>query len=117
WSLTIPERLYAQLQAHLFPGDGDEHGAAIAAGLATNSRDTRLLARELFLAQDGIDYVPGQRGYRMLRGEFVRDCVLQCRDEQLAYLAIHNHDGRDSVSFSCDDLRSHERGYPALLDI
>jgi molybdopterin/thiamine biosynthesis adenylyltransferase len=40
-----------------------------------------------------------------------------CRDEQLAYLAIHNHGGRDHVQFSEPDNRSHERGYPALLDI
>src|SRR5205085_6580475 len=38
-------------------------------------------------------------------------------DMRLAYLAIHNHGGSHSVSFSSDDLASHERGYPALLDI
>ena len=32
-------------------------------------------------------------------------------------MAIHNHGGRESVEFSGDDLQSHERGYPALLDI
>lgn len=30
---------------------------------------------------------------------------------------MHCHGGTDSVSFSGDDLASHERGYPALLDI
>ena len=35
----------------------------------------------------------------------------------MAYLAIHNHGGTDSVAFSQDDIASHERGYPALLDI
>jgi hypothetical protein len=35
----------------------------------------------------------------------------------LAYLAVHNHGGRGSVDFSPADLRSHERGYPTLLDI
>jgi hypothetical protein len=53
----------------------------------------------------------------MLTANFVRDKALYCRDEGLAYLAIHNHGGRDSVGFSGDDLRSHERGYPALRDI
>jgi hypothetical protein len=33
------------------------------------------------------------------------------------YLAIHNHGQGTSVGFSSDDLNSHERGYPALLDI
>jgi molybdopterin/thiamine biosynthesis adenylyltransferase len=117
WSLTIDERMYDRLCRHLFPGDHDEHGAVIAAGIVATSRGTRLLARELFKAEDGVDFVPGRRGYRMLTAEFVRDKIKYCRDEQLAYLAIHNHSGRDSVGFSDPDYRSHERGYPALLDI
>jgi hypothetical protein len=76
-----------------------------------------LLARELFPAIDGVDFVPGRRGYRMLTAEFVRDRIRYCRDERLAYLAVHNHGGGDAVEFSGPDLASHERGYPALLDI
>ncbi len=118
WHLVLPEGLYARLEAHLFPGDGDEHGAVIAAGVAsTSDGSVRLLARVLFLAQDGVDYVPGKRGYRMLRAAFIRDRIRECRDERLVYLAIHNHGRGSSVSFSEDDLASHERGYPALLDI
>lgn len=117
WSLVLPQPLASALLAHLFPGDGDEHGAVIAAGVARSPRGNRLLAREVFLAKDGIDYVPGERGYRMLRVEFVTRHALLCRDEGLAYLAIHNHGGTDWVDFSPDDLASHERGYPALLDI
>jgi molybdopterin/thiamine biosynthesis adenylyltransferase len=105
------------LMAHLFPCDGDEHGAVIAAGIAKSSRGTRLLARDLFLAQDGIDFVPGVRGYRRLTAEFVRDKITYCTDQKLCYLAIHNHGGRDRVEFSGPDNASHERGYPALLDI
>lgn len=117
WTLTIPDGLYDRLQAHLFPGDGDEHGAVILAGVTQGPRGTRLLARELHLAADGVDYVPGQRGYRMLKAEFIRDRVLKARNERLVYLAIHNHGGGSQAAFSADDLRSHERGYPALLDI
>ena len=118
WRLTIPDGMYEALRQHLFPGDGDEHGAVIAAGMAVSAKGgTRLLARNLYLAQDGRDYVPGKRGYRMLRAEFVMNRVLNCRDERLVYLAIHNHGGSDRVGFSSDDLRSHERGYPALLDV
>jgi molybdopterin/thiamine biosynthesis adenylyltransferase len=117
WSLAIPAPLAEALFAHLFPGDRDEHGAVIAAGIARSPRGHRLLAREIFLARDGVDYVPGQRGYRMLRGEFVTEHALYCRDERLAYLAVHNHGGSDTVGFSPDDFVSHERGYPALLDI
>src|ERR1700694_2212076 len=110
-------RLYQTLLDHLFPGDGAAHGAVIAAGMATTTRGTRLLARELFAAVDGVDYIPGRRGHHMLTAEFVRDKIRFCRDEQLVCLGVHNHGGRDHVAFSPEDNASHERGYPALLDI
>ena len=59
WRLTIPVWLYAALQRHLFPGDGDEHGAVILAGTCESDRGLRLVAREIHLAKDGVDYVPG----------------------------------------------------------
>lgn len=113
----MDERLSETLTRHLFPGDHDEHGAVITAGISQTSRGTRLLARDLFPATDGVDFVPGRRGYRMLTAEFVRDKIRYCRDEKLVYLAVHNHGGQDSVEFSPPDNSSHERGYPALLDI
>ncbi len=116
-SLRLPMPLFDQLQAHLFPGDGDEHGAVIAAGVCNTSRSVRLLARDIFLATDGVDYVAGQRGYRMLTPQFIARVSDYCARERLAYLPVHNHCGRNAVHFSKDDLRSHERGYPALLDI
>ena len=117
WRLTIPAGLYAELQRHLFPGDGDEHGAVILAGTCESDRGLRLVARELHLPKDGVDYVPGKRGCRMLKAEFIQSRILRARDRRLAYLAIHNHGGTDSVGFSGPDMASHERGYPALLDI
>lgn len=117
WTLTIPQHLADRLQAHLFPGDHDEHGAVIQAGIVRGSSGIRLLARDVVLARDGIDYVPGNRGYRMLTGSFVTQQAVRCRNEGFAYLAVHNHSGRDSVAFSKDDLASHDRGYPALLDV
>jgi molybdopterin/thiamine biosynthesis adenylyltransferase len=51
----------------------------------------------------------------MLHGEFVTRLLRRARDEQLAYLAAHNHGGTTSVEFSDVDLASHERGYPTLL--
>ncbi|WP_263351344.1 ThiF family adenylyltransferase [Acidicapsa acidisoli] len=117
YRLIVPDDLYRRLDHHLFPGDHDEHGAVIVAGIAESKSEVRLLARELFLAADGIDYVPGKRGYRMLKAGFIADRIAMCGTERLVYLAIHNHGGCDSVQFSSDDLRSHQRGYPALLDI
>lgn len=116
-SLVLPARLKAQLDEHLFPGDRDEHGAVVLAGVAETAHEVRLLAREVRLAKDGYDYVPGKRGYRMLRAEFITHQVLHARDEHLVYLAVHNHGGIDEVAFSHDDMRSHERGYPTLLQI
>jgi len=117
WRLVIPQSMYSRLHAHLFPGDNDEHGAVIYAGIATSKTGIRLLARELHLAKDDVDYVPGKRGYRMIKANFIGPHISRCAKEGMAYLAVHNHGGRDWVAFSGDDLRSHERGYPALLDI
>jgi hypothetical protein len=117
WSLHIPEDLMERLTSHLFPGDGDEHGAVIAAGMAESSRGIRLLARDVVLAADGLDYVAGKRGYRMLTATFVTEQILRCASDRMVYLAVHCHGGTDAVAFSGDDLASHERGYPALLDL
>ena len=117
WRLTIPESIFTALIHHLFPGDNDEHGAIILAGVVNSDRGLRLTARELHLAIDGKDYVPGRHGYRMLRAQFIQNRILRARDLRLAYLAIHNHGGLHSVGFSSDDMASHERGYPALLDV
>ncbi|MCQ9163106.1 ThiF family adenylyltransferase [Arthrobacter sp. STN4] len=116
-SLRIPEEMMDQLHKHLFQADQDEHGAVIAASVLETARGTKLLAHRLFLAEDGVDYVPGKRGYRMLTASFVMDCVLECADLKMAYLAVHCHGGTDSVGFSGADMASHDRGYPALLDI
>src|SRR6266699_1862996 len=113
----MDERFYGELHAHLFPGDGDEHGGVIIAGLAETERGTRLLSRQFVPARDGVDFVPGKRGYRALTGRFVAEAVGCCADNGLVYLAVHNHGGTDSVQFSHDDMASHVRGYPALLDI
>jgi molybdopterin/thiamine biosynthesis adenylyltransferase len=117
YTLSLPGHLAKTLGAHLFPADRDEHAAIIGAGLAETPGGTILLARDVILARDGIDYVPGQRGYRMLTGQFVTEQILRCRAAGLVYLAIHNHGGDDRVDFSEDDLASQQRGYPALLDI
>ena len=117
WRLTIATGLFEKLHGHLFPGDNDEHGAVILAGVIESDRGVRLVAREVHLAVDGLDYVPGKRGYRMLKAEFIQRKILRARDKKLAYLAIHNHGGSNFVAFSGPDIASHERGYPALLDI
>lgn len=113
----IAEPLFERLQRHLFPGDHDEHGAVIVAGIVETDRGTRFLARDVLLARDGKDYVPGTRGYRALTTDFVARASDQCAKNNLCYFAVHCHGGRDEVSFSSSDLASQKRGYPALLDI
>jgi len=115
--LRMAQPMFDDLMAHLFPGDGDEHGAVIQAGLLQTPDGPVLTARTLVLAEAGKDWVPGNRGYRMMLARFVAQQARQCRDEKLVYLAVHNHGGRDAVAFSGVDLESHERGFPALLDL
>ncbi len=117
YSFRIARPHFDKLMQHLFPGDNDEHGAVIVAGLTESERGSRLLAREVVLARDGIDYVPGTRGYRALTADFVARVSHRCSKERLCYFAVHNHFGSDEVAFSGDDLASHNRGYPALLDV
>lgn len=105
------------LHDHLFPGDRDEHGAALLCGIVDIDGTTHLLVREVILAVDGVDYVPGTRGYRHLTGAFVTRAVRRAKDAGLVYLAVHNHRGINSVAFSRDDMSSHERGYPTLLSV
>ena len=118
WSITFAERDYERLNSHLFPGDNDEHGAILACGLSETGRGSRLLVREVFLAEDGKEFVAGQRGYKQFTPLFVAEKSGYCRANRLAYVTVHNHGGGgDSVGFSDDDLRSHERGYPALVQM
>lgn len=115
--LRMAQQMKDELFAHLFPGDGDEHGAVILAGFMETARGPVLTARDLILAVEGRDWVPGTRGYRRLVAPFISKQVRRGRDERLVYLAVHNHGGRDSVDFSNVDIESHERGFPALLDL
>ena len=109
---------HQRIMEHLFPGDQDEHGAILRAGIVRNGSSLRLLVQHVHPAEFGTDYVAGRYGYRALTPTFIHSEILQCRDAGLAYLAVHNHHGSDRrVDFSRVDLESHERGYPALLDI
>ncbi|MGU3291096.1 HesA/MoeB/ThiF family protein [Williamsia sp. M5A3_1d] len=117
WLVVITAEQWNILRSHLFRGDGDERGAVLRCGIARSGRGTRLLVRDVVSAADGLDYVEGIRGYRKLTAEFVAAAIGVCAEEGLAYLAVHNHRGHERVAFSPTDMASHERGYPALLDI
>lgn len=113
----IGEADHRALMAHLYPGDWDEYGAILRAGIVDVGGRLRLLVRDIAPAKVGVDYVGGQYGYRALKPTFIHKHITRCRDERLAYLAVHNHDCDEWVDFSPIDIESHERGYPALRDI
>lgn len=115
--LRIAQDAFNTLYAHLFPGDEDEHGAVVLAGLAESADHVMLTVREVHLAKEGQDYVPGKVGYRALTPQFIHRMITRARDERLVYLAVHNHGSDQEVGFSHVDLQSHQRGYPALLQI
>ena len=115
--LRITDRHYQTLWSHLFPGDDDEHGAILRAGLVEHEDGIQLVVREVHPAIDGTDYVASKIGHRALTPQFIHRHIIKCRDERLVYLAVHNHGSSDRVSFSRIDMESHERGYPALRDI
>jgi len=115
--VDIPAAVKTRLFAHLFPGDHGAHAAVLAAALVRDGSCTRLLVRHLLPAIDGIDYVTGSHGQHHLRADFVRRGIAFCREHSLAYLAVHNHGGDYHVAFSRVDHESHERAYPALIDL
>lgn len=115
--VVITAEDHNRLMEHLFPGDHDEYGAVLRAGIVSCGARVRLLVNAVEPARVGTDYVPGKYGYRALDPSFIHRQIVRCRDERMAYLAVHNHRSDTSVRFSKVDLDSHERGYPALLDI
>jgi hypothetical protein len=100
----------------LLPDDG-AHGAVLLAEPTEGPRGARLLVRQVIPAIDGVDYVRGTTGFHALRPEFVRDCAMRAHANGWAYVAVHNHGGFGRVRFSSIDLASHERGYPALVQL
>ena len=116
-SLRMGANQWSILTNHLFPGDDDEHGAALLCGHAFVDGKMRLLVREVITAVDGVEYVPGTLGYRHLTGAFVTRQLRRASREGLVYLAVHNHYGTGKVAFSRPDMASHERGYPTLLSL
>ena len=115
--LVITEEMFQCLHEHLFRDDSAEHGASILAGISQSENDTRLFVREVCLAKDGPDYLYKGNNTWSLQAEFVSKHLMKCRQDRLVHLAVHNHGGTDDVQFSEVDLRSHEQGYPAHLEV
>jgi molybdopterin/thiamine biosynthesis adenylyltransferase len=116
--LRFAQPQWDQLYSHLYPGDGHEHAAVILATLVERiGQSPRLLVREVLIAQDGVEYGVSPQGHGRLAATFINRAIIRARNEKLVYLHVHNHGSDRSVEFSDVDFASHERGYPALLDI
>lgn len=115
-SVVFRRHDWERLSDHLFSGR-HERGAVVLAEQVAGPRGPRFLVRTVIPAIDGVDYVPGTTGFRALKAAFVRDCANLAADNQLTYIAVHNHGGYDRVGFSKVDLDSQRRGYPALVQL
>lgn len=116
WTVVFARSDWERMNTHHFPASEGEHGSVLVCGVVETERERRLLVREVLLAIDGKDYLAG-RTHHTLVADFVSEKVGYCADQKLAYLAVHNHWPDVRVEFSRTDMASHERGYPALLDI
>lgn len=116
-TIRIEASDFERLYKHLYQPDGDEHGAVLLAGVAERKDVLYLSVREVILARDGADYVGGEIGHRALTPQFIHRQITRARDERLVYLAVHSHPSHRTAGFSTIDMDSHERGYPALLQI
>jgi hypothetical protein len=115
--IRIARDQFTVLHKHLFPGDNDEHGGVLLAGISHSDDQPTFHVREVYPAIEGVDYIEGKIGYRALNPTFIHRLITRARDERLVYLAVHNHFSDQHVGFSQIDFDSHERGYPALLQI
>ena len=65
----------------------------------------KLMAKRAFwcaasvLVRYVIEFVPGNAGHPLLTGEFVTRMIRRAKDEELVYLAVHNHGGTTSCEF------------------
>jgi hypothetical protein len=110
----MTSRQRQHLLEHLFCGDGEEHGAVLACGVARTGRGVRLLVRQTFLAVDDVDFVASEHAHRALSARFVAETSDYCQEHGYAWLSVHNHGPGDAVGFSDPDRRSHGRLYPSL---
>ena len=116
--LRIGQADYERLNAYLFPGDHDEHGAILLAGEHPCTNGGSLLTvREVHLLANE-EFPPGNQGYRQLAATALARLGNRAADEGLALISTHSHPGsRDRTGLSHDDLAAHERLFGHLLDI
>lgn len=116
FELRIGGHDFAALHQHLHREVRDEYGAIVLAGVSRREGKIVLLARELHLL-DETDFLPGVHGYRQFSARTVATFAGRAGNKELAYVAIHSHPHFGSTKLSADDLGSHKKLFPHLLDL
>ena len=73
--LRISREDFDLVYRHLYPGDLDEHGVVLLAGMSSAQGQTTLHVREVHIAGEGTDYVDGKIGYRALTPQFIHKLI------------------------------------------
>lgn len=107
----------AEVRAHLFRADRDEHAAILLVGAHRSPGRVKLLARELHLLCEE-DFPPGEHGYRQIAPAALARLGNRAFAEGLGLVTLHSHPGATiQVGLSSDDLAGHRRVFGHLLDI
>lgn len=118
WKVVMTGREYDALHSWLFRPDRDEHAAFLYAGVHRSAAGSRLLVRRVVPVADD-DFGPSARGaYRAISAKAIARSARKCDDEGLCLLWAHSHPrAGERVGFSTDDLESHVRMHPHLIDM
>ncbi len=118
WSARITQSDYEHLQQHLHQPDRDEHAAFLYAGEMATPDGTRLLVRRV-VPIAAADFGPSDRGaYRQVSARAITRAAIECEAEGLRLMWAHSHPGaQQCVGFSPDDLATHARAHPHLIDM
>jgi ThiF family/Prokaryotic homologs of the JAB domain len=89
-TLVLPHKIAAELQRHLFPGDGLE-AAALLLCATTGGYRTKLLGRELVLVPH--DQCSRERDRIVWPGQFVEAAIDRAEANGYVVIAVHSHPG------------------------
>lgn len=102
-SVSISAADYDALRAHLLKGSLEQH-AFLLAGISRSPRATRLLVRDMVLAEDR-DFIERSGSYLHLQPTYFLPVLDRCREEGLHPIEVHSHPfAHGDVAYSDLDL-------------